>query len=570
MANTGLIRGETEDATLQVTVANEKDLRLALALHDGINAKQQLQTLAKQRYGTTIQKVEDQVSGNVTYKIVSDGTDDAIDAQRYEAFPTNFCRRMVKTKGSLFTSDSQVWSVTIPGEEDEQVTEEDAEEEIDTEERPSASDTAQTLWMEYREKGQANLKLIRADRLSVLMRVSAIYMTWRSRRIAYDVLSAFNMFFLFNETLEDDGEVRPVVTTELEDATAFIVESIRVAPKGEDSSNNSSTQKRRFTAWVGRTEKFPVGRLLSYEETDWADIPEPGAANILFEDERGNPFTEWMNDHQDEDSIEYPVALFFGTDAGEAEDLLPTEGIGLAETCVEIDLFTSRAMTASLDAAVGLQVNTTEKEITHQNPYPNIKVGQWMGAPGQKTEFKTNGAEHSLKAMENLFNVAQFLAENHDVPGYMVTPDSVSAPESGIALAIRTMPMQDDRQERATQAKSSVQRMFEIEKRLTDIYADPGMKIPLAAELSWNPGQLELPESETERIANIKAKEDAKYIDHVEGVRQANQLETREEAEAIIEAQGLEAAKQESALDRIGGGLQGETLGEIEEDVEAV
>jgi hypothetical protein len=574
MSEHGLVRGETDEIVFTVKVTNEDDLRLALSLHDGVNAKKQLRDLAKIRYGTTVESKR-RDDGTIEYVVVSDGTDAAIDANRYEAFPTDMCRRLVKSKASLFTSDNQVWSVTIPG--DEAITEETDEEiegETVGEQEPTASEVAQETWQEYREKGQATLKLIRADRLSVLMRVAGIYMTWRSDRIAYDVLAPYNMYFGFAELIDDNDQTRPTHPTEIEECTAFVVENIRIQGNDDDvkytqerhATDRTKNKQRTYTAWVGRTKNFPEGRLVTYDAETPMDIPEPSdpEKRIKYEDPLGNPLTKWANEHPDNIRLEFPITLFLGTDAGEAEVLLPTEGLGLAETCVEVDLFVSRAMTAILDSAIGLQKNTTDHEVSQPNPYPNVTCGKWWGHRGQDVDFVSNGSEHALNALEFMNKLIQFKAENNDVPGYLVTPDSTSAPESGIALAIRTMPMHDDRQERETQAQGAVQRMFEIEKRLIDIYADDDKKIPIDAELSWSAGQLELPESETERIANIKALEDNGYIDHVEGVRRANKLNTRTEAKAMIDDQELdEPTGPPNALDGLG-------LAGLEEEVEQI
>jgi hypothetical protein len=561
--NTGLIHGETDDIKIKVEALNAPKLRDALSLHDGINAVEQGKKLSKKRYGTTV-KEQSREDGTIEFIVVSDGTDAAIDAQRYEYFTTDTCRSLVKRKASLFTSDNQTNIVTIPDDED--VTAEEPEEETEgetTEKEPTASEQAQDLWLDYREKGQANLKLIRADRLAVLMRVSGILPTWRSRKLAYNVLTPYSMFFGFTNTIIDDGVKRPTVPTEIEDASVFVIENLQ----REDDGSEHTGKQRTFTAWVGQTELYPNGRLLTYTSDEWHKIPKPSDVEnrIIFEDVN-NPLTEWSNRHPEYDSIEYPIMLLLGTEAGAAETLLPTEGLDLAETCLEIDLFVSRAMTAILESAVGLQVNSTEKEVTHQSPYPNVTSGRWWGKPGQSVEYVQNGSEHALNALDFIERLKQVKAENNDVPGYMVAADATTAPESGIALAIRTMPMQDDRKERAEQAQGSIARLFEIEKRLTDIYAEEGRKLPINADLSWNPGQLDLPESETERIANIKALEDAKYIDHVEGVRQANQLNTRGEAEALIEEQELDATPEPSALDKLGGGV----IPELEEDIEEI
>ncbi len=583
------------DIVTRVSVANEEQLVSAINLLDGVDSIAQIKALLKDRFGTRI-IYETDSDGNRTPKVVKGATADGIDLDRYETIYTGTFRRLVKVKAACFTGSDQTWTISLPGEEEAQAADEapelpdaiatkaptpalpGAEKPEDApvsvapiaqpvapepvkDEKSEALTQAETVYEDYRTAGKARLNLIRCDRLSVACKISYMRLLWRSGRLVYEPVYPNNLFFAFPRTVterDEDGKEyeRASVTTEIEDACAVVIRAAESRTSNEVDGDNSNTGT--FVAYLGRSDAYPEGRHLVWQGERWDNIPLPGDESIIEEDPAGNPLTRFGNANPEYDAIEYPIIPFYGTDAGAADSLLPTQSIDLPLTMLEIETTACRILTALSDAARGAWVFTKGANTTDlAAPFGSMTSTMIMLETDQDARHESLGAQEALTALDGLGQLLRMVAENHDVPGYQVTPDDSAAPESGIKLAIETKPQTDDRAERAEQTHSSIERLWLVEKAFINMFAPADRRIPLDAVLSWDPGTVEIPESETERVTNIKACEDAGYIDHIEAVRKFHRLGSRAEAEDMIESMGNPKAASKSA-----GGFGGFGLGQ--------
>jgi len=527
-----LIRGKIEDISYPLSAQEPGKLRDTLMFHDGFNSREQVLDLLKQRFGTDLTVKEDTTTGEQTVTLISDGTDTAAEYKRYEIANTAALKKLIKAASTLFTGDDQTFQVSIPGEEE--VTPVEGEEEREPEQ--TESDRAHEIWLQHATLGQRTLKLIRADRMATLLNVSYVHPVWRGNQLVWEVIAPFNIHFGFNEMITDGDRQRTTYPDQIEDATCVVIEALQFQ-KDEHS-------KRKYTAYVGISEEYPTGRLVTFKASDPFKIPPPNSPDIIYEEEEGNPWSVWSLDNPDEDTIEFPIMVHYGCDVGSAETVLPAGGTSMADLGIELDLALSRAWTASNDGAMGIVAYMTDKEVTLNEPYPNQVSGRIHLKRGQTVEVKGKGSSDAQIAIDNTLKIWGFAAENRSIPAHEVLPDSQFSNISGVALAMLAAPKQQDKAERVASVEQNLQRLFQIEKRACDMWAEPAYKIPMIAEMSWSPGDTEIPESETERITNIKALEDNGYIDFVEGVRRANNLRTRGEAEGMIEDMQL-AAKTE-------------------------
>ena len=566
----------SDGIAIKVAVANRSELDSAVNLLDGVDCINQLSDLIKTRFGTRI-VVDKDTDGNSVVKLVEGKAAQGVDLDRYETIYTGAFRRLVKVKASNFTSKDQTWTLSLPGEEEapaeplpapkvptapttpapgpepETMGEDGAPvaapvpaQPADPVEAPAkpvdekseALVHAEEVLDDYRTAGKAHLSLIRVDRLSVALKIAYLRILWRSGKLVYEPVYPQNIYFAFPRTVSDGPDSsRASVTTELEDACAVVIEAAETRTALEEDGEGTSDTTSTFIAYMGRSEAYPDGRHLVWSGENWYDIPDPGDKSIIEEYEGGNPLTKWGNDNPEYEAIEYPIVPFYGTDAASADSLLPTQSLDLPRTMIELETTASRCLSALSDAARGTWVFTQGVNTPSLTAgFKNMTTSMIMCEVDQNATHVSLGAQEALTALEGVGQLLRMVAENHDVPGYQVTPDDTSAPESGIKLAIETKPQTDDRAERAEQTGHSIERMWQIEKALLDLYAPDDQKIPLDAVLSWDPGTLEIPESETDRVTNIKAMQDAGYIDQIEAVRRVHRLTSRAEAEDLLES----------------------------------
>jgi hypothetical protein len=519
-----LVRVALAQSLQEEAAANAEDLDKALTSLDGIDAAgntdhSQLSDEVKNRFAVSIDKDAD--GGYEAY--VNKATAAAIDQGYAELVSTRTFRKIVTATASLGTAPDMAFGFTLEGE-DEPVA-------VEGEERPQTTGEAVgELMNDYRETGRFRQALIRADRLSVALGSSALYVRWREGGPVYQAVPPQSVVASFADKVESNGELRATDTTDIDDATAV---AIRLPDYKADST---AAPRVRYLVYCGRSEEYPRGRCLVYtvgHSGRWLPLPAVGSEDVLEEytvgEEIANPLTLAQDEYgPDAVPTEYPISIFLGQDASADLGMLPTSGLALWRDTMEFDIGYSRVFSSAIEGARGLFVVTD----TTGAPLPRSLTGAVAGRDGMKIEKVGHVAAHAAKNAVGVLESVQALVSNaYSVPAYQMFYTATTAPSSGYALDVQNLPKEERRLERIALNRGAVERVFAIERGLHYAHSDQPNAIPVGVQQHWNPGTIHKPVDKKAQIENLNAALTAKYIDYVSAVQQYHGFAT--EAEAI-------------------------------------
>ena len=485
------------------------DMNDALDYYDGYADRDRvvLEEAIVKRYAVRLKKGDPDESGNTLSSYEAIDVADNIRQGRNELVLTRFFRRLVNSSANLFTEKSQRYAYL--------------------DEAGNAIEDAEDALSVQREAGDYNRAMIRADRLSLALGSSLVYVYYQ-HGLRYQTIAPQSVTPLFSAAIEDDGEIRTVDATNLDEATGVV---IKLGQAVDDD------RKTLYVAYIGESDYFPNGRCVQFEADDPKSIPEVGAPGSydyrMPSGEVCNPLTVVRQSLSDEDAAkvpEYPLAIMVGSDAGTDSTLLPTTGLSLFRDSLEIDMAWSRLAMTSLKAARGVYIVSNERgQALPENPDEGIVVVSL----GQDIKVAGVPASYSKDAAEVIRGIQSTVAESWNVPAHEVITGTV-APESGVALIVRNQPRIRFRQERERLNKSAVERIFNIERAL--LYAVGGEEVlSWSMRQVWSAGDWQTPVSDKERIEGLKLAFDAKLIDQLEFVRQYHRLATIDEARSLLE-----------------------------------
>ena len=467
------------------------------------------------RYGMGI--VKDPASGYGVYKHGQFTT--ALNMGGIERVSVRTYRRICEVLANLFTAPDQSWSYTDP----------------DGQDLDEAGQAAFDVLDRLREEGRFAPTLVRADRVAVALGSCLLRVLWRSGRLVYETVPPQIVFLGFGRQVDDGGGWRSVDTGDIEDASVVVIHVPRVADESGD-------QRKQWIAYSGRSEGYPAGRCVEYLADNWFDIPEPGMSGILYEHETGNPLTALQNAHgADAVPFEYPLVPFYGTDSPTVS-ALPTAGLSLYDSCLELDVAWSRLLYCALTSAAKTAVHT-RTEASPMSP-PATIMGACSLQPGDGLEWKgapTGDVEAASRVVRDL---TRTIAESWNVSGHLVAQDAATAPESGYAMSIRMQPLIEHRNSRIAINRPQVARLFALERSI--IWAATGNP-PWDPSIrqAWHPGDVAIPRDDKETLENIATALGLKLIDIVEAAREYHEFATDDAAEkylAMIASRSLTTA----------------------------
>jgi hypothetical protein len=494
-----------------ITTSAKDPARLleAIGYLDRLDDKTQLKKYTKERYGTKLKKKStgdaETETAYDTYEIGKVAT--AIELGKFEIVPTGLYGRIADEVATLFTQSDQKWIYTSG--EDEETTEELEE--------------LQATINEHREAGRFNETMERWDRLSVGVNCCYIRLLWVSGHIQYEVVRPGAIHFQFPLTIEEGGETRSPLYTEIEDASTVAIEL---------TNAEGGKSEKQWVAYIGRNDIYEWGRCVTYEANDWFPVPDLGSDTIISEYEiqgrPANPLT-YLQFFYGADLVnyEYPISRLLGTASGSDENLIPTT-LTLYENSIELDSSSSRNLTNAVKASAG----TVAVEDPANAGLPDTLEGAVALKREQRMNWGGRDATHAVNAGTVIDNQKREQAEAYGVPGYRVV-HTQTQPESGAALMIRHQPQVEYRKKRVRLNYANVIRLSELEIYYLSAFGDQG-DVP-DVDVSWFPGTWTPPVPPLDRIAEIKAAEDAGYIDKVEAIRMYYRFETIEEARKKLE-----------------------------------
>lgn len=485
------------------------DLDDALDYYDGYADRDRtvLEEALVKRYAVRLKKGEADSSGNTLDSYEAVDVADNIRQGRNELVLSRFYRRLVNTSANLFTEKTQRYAYL--------------------DEAGNALEDAEEAISAGREAGDYSRSMIRADRLSLALGSAVLYVYYQDG-LRYQAIAPQSLTPLYSPEIDDGGTMRMVDATAPDEATGWV---IRLGVSPEDA------RKSLYVAYIGESDEYPQGRCVQFAAENAEKIPNVGELGAYdFVNPAGeicNPLTVVRQSLTEQDAAhvpEYPLAIFYGSDAGTDSSLLPTTGISLFRDALELDMAWSRLCMTALKSARGVYILKDERmQALPENPDEGIVLLR----SGQDLTTAGVSAVNSKDAGEVIRGIQATIAESWNVPAHEVVTGT-SAPESGVALFLRNQPRIRFRQERERLNAASVARVFDVERAL--LYAVEGTEvIPWSTRQTWSAGEWQIPVTDKERIEALKLALDAKLIDYLEFVRQYHRLATIDEARDLLE-----------------------------------
>lgn len=484
----------------------------ALDFFDGRGAKDILASKYAARYGYRLEKRHDELEGEY-YAYERGNAPTSIAAGLYQIAETGTLHRVIRSVATLFTQkDSSFSFVDTSGESSEEATE---------------------IITAHRKAGGFLQEMIRTDRVSVLLSSSAVKITYYNGAIKYHGGLGPQLFtVLWPEGIRDANDtVRPPDRSDLEDAAAVII-------RLTDSTKQTDTKKSRYAAYFGRSAEYEHGRYVIYEANSPLDIPAVGNPGALdYEDSRfgiANPLTALQNSRDDGFEFcpfEYPFVQFYGQDTPR-DNTFPETSFSLYDNSIEFDLMQSRLLKAADVSARGsIAVTLEHGGVPPENPDEGITILR----EGQSRDIESVPSSGAKDGQEVLKQAQLQIATRYSVPGYEVITDGSGAPESGVALAIRSQAKREARQERINEHETAVDKVFILERATLEYFGGDSPKISVDVDQVWNPGTWDIPTDPALKNQEIRDKLAAGFIDYVEAVRLSRGLKSREEAKQVID-----------------------------------
>ncbi len=140
---------------------------------------------------------------------------------------------------------------------------------------------------------------------------------------------------------------------------------------------------------------------------------------------------------------------------------------------------------------------------------PSSVEGNVLLRKEQKLATTGVPSSNAVQSMEVVKDVHVMISEGMNVPGYMaVGSTSQVTPDSGVKIFIETQPLYTHLTKRASKNETNVERVYDIEKGLVQVYTGKPLASPDVTQV-WVSGRHTLPEDETAKLTRIKAALDA-------------------------------------------------------------
>lgn len=423
----------------------------------------------------------------------------AIDGGLYESVSSGIGNKIINELANLFNLPTQSYAFISPdGEAVEEVAE---------------------IINKNRELGNFDIEMILADRISSAIETAPLLIQIAGDRLSYRAFSPACIYPIFAKQILDNGVLRGVDALDIEDATAVV---IKLAGTNDYSTDNE------YLAIFGRSEELPYGRYVQFTAKNWKNIPrvgDPSAVDYLIDGNPANPLSFMAAKNPDREIPEYPIIFIRGGHSLSREKLIEINS-SLYDAAVEIDLGYSRILKDSLSNSTGVKILKSDLG----TPLPRSLEGTVVLGQGQTIEMLTSNNSACDSALAVITQISKAVAEGFSVPGYSVTQDGQA--QSGISIYLQMAPLVKHRDYRIKLNTPAVNKIFLLEKNLLEFLT--GKNFGDVKQI-WNPGAISMPETETEKVARLKAALDAKLISYVKAVREFYSLATDADAIAMIE-----------------------------------
>ena len=508
--NRELIRRSLKEVEAQKIEIQNSNVSDALDHFERANDLANIRSQLKKRGAIGIRKKEGE-AGYETY--TKQRTAEMIESGEYEVISGGLGRKIALARANLFNNPTQSFSY-FSGEMDEAG-------------KPVPDDEIAANVNAHRKAGGCDSALVDGNYVASAVDSGPVFVQPQGGVLRYDAFSPANLYFKFHDSITDNGSSRGVDYADVEDCTAMVIQLSAVA---------SDIDQTSYLAVMGRNDDpgYPLGRYVFFTARNWWDIPDPGDPNandwVTNSGEIANPLSLYAEQTGSASAVEYPIIILKGgLSITNLTTPAPTS-TSLYETTLEIDVALSRLMKDSLSSALGTKVITSPKG----GEVPRCLEGAVMLYSDQTFEIHSVPIANAQGAMEIVKTESRMIADGFSVPGYQIMAGDTQV-ESGVALYIRTKPLEQEWARSAQINGPEIQRLFEIEKGLHAIHYPEKQFVPEGTTQVWNPGRFIYPESEKEKAERLKAALDAKFISYVRSVRDYHNFATDRQAIEYIQ-----------------------------------
>lgn len=502
-------RQNPQDVQMAAVDTYESTIREMDRYFGRVDDHDQIRTAIKDRYAVGIKEIADPSSNSTAVRetYVKSDLATAIDAGLIEALSMGLGQKVSAALATLFSE---------PGMRMDLVHE--------TEDTDLAS--AEDFLDGQRIEGGMQSSLVECDKQSCSVGSSLVLLQYKSGHLDYTKISPADIYVIHGDTITDDGVERATDLASLEDASAVIINL------GMDDIGSY-----RYIGIAGRCAGYKTGRWVEFSGYDGRQLPpdyDPDVIEFEINGKQANPLSWYAAQHPDDDVPEYPLIVIKGgicdTDA-----LTPmTQSLYLDS--IEFDVAASHTLSKSQENINGVTV--IRKEAHDAIDALPRTVSPIMALQyGQIAEKLASDSGGSIDALEVLERLMMHCAAGYSVPDYMiVSRDHTLDASSGVALQIKARPLVKNREYRTELNKTSIAKLFDIERYLLEIHHDgDDSEVALLLECSqdWDPGQLKLPENKNELVTRLTMMLDKGIIDVLEYIRQYYMLPSDVDAEEM-------------------------------------
>ncbi len=524
-----LVRGDGLEWAGHTSGVTDAMCDQVLNYYDRINVRDTIKSAMADRFAVKIQRDENDL-GVVVEKLERGSIRDAINEGLYEVVQLGLMDRIVRTTATMHT-EGETWQYVMGDGETE------------------AEDVAE-LVATIRRRGEAIRGMVRADRLSVALGSSVLHLRYMGNHVSYEPIPCHSVRVGFPTFVTEGDTRRPADPASIRDAKAVVIKLSTMAEAGLEVTSEETNAavggvggKGAFLAYCGASTDYPDGRLMQFTADDTDDLPGARVKGVLDwtpadgwvdaadTDAMANPLTLAQRELDDYSIPEYPIAVYLGCDARYYRELLPRTGHDLFETSKEFDMAASSLAMCANTAARGVYALKNPKGSPRLMDTWDRGIVELTEA--QELEVNSVGGGNVESGWRVIQEQMRTVAEEYDVPGWMVTADNSGAPQSGYSIALQTEPLKRSREERAKINASAVDAIYQIERGLLAVHAD--YTIPGDITQIWNPGAYKVPVNGAEQVTELKGAMDAGLEDMVGAVMQRHGFETREEAREYLE-----------------------------------
>ena len=406
----------------------------------------------------------------------------------------------------------------------------------------------QEFLTEQRDAGGFRSVLTTADRMSVYMGSSAVFVDIQNGHLRYIKINPGKLRFIWGDQIAEDGKWRPVDRLSIDEVSAVIWQIGAV-----------DTVKFSYLAIVPANSKYPYGRYVTFVDgAECNEIPEPSTnpADNVFdyrlnptsgdESDKGpvaNPLTWFAQMHPEMEVPEIPISILHG---GTTEDdvLMPT-----TDSLYRQGLAFDKKVTHLLDKVDEMAGGTTVIEREHTStgqPLPRVISGIIALFKGQKINhipFDTSGCKDAQEiTREDMVHAAAA----YEVPDFFVdSRDYTVDAASGRALDVKAKPLKKDRMFRADLNQPNVLRLFRIERAYIGFGLSDRAETATLLECTqhWDPGKLFVPEDKNLLARRVIDLGKAGILDVIGQIREYYQFSSDEEAMVFYDTMKARKAK---------------------------